>query len=235
MRFQFLISIIFLLLAQHVSAGITVTGTRIIFPSNQQSVSIQLNNKLDKPALAQLWLDDGDPSLIPSADKIPFIITPPLSEISAKRGQMVRIIVKDKSQLPADRESLFWFNVLDIPSKHQDNTENTLQISIRTRLKLFYRPKNLVINQNQAFNLVKFKYDDLTGQVEVHNPSPYFLNFFDVVLVSNQDTKTYNQNLMLAPYATEKFNPEISFQPTQLKYQLINDYGVKQSYSILLK
>ncbi len=58
-------------------AGVTITGTRIIFPSNQNTVTVQLNNPDDRPALIQAWLDNGDPHQIPEADKIPFILTPP--------------------------------------------------------------------------------------------------------------------------------------------------------------
>lgn len=46
--------------------------------------------------------------------------------------------------LPADRESLFWMNVKAIPSLDEKlANENTLQIAIQSRIKLFYRPSGL--------------------------------------------------------------------------------------------
>lgn len=47
----------------------------------------------------------------------------------------------DINKLPADRESVFYFNVREIPPK--SNKLNTLQIALQTRIKLFWRPKAL--------------------------------------------------------------------------------------------
>lgn len=47
----------------------------------------------------------------------------------------------DINKLPADRESVFYFNVREIPPK--SNKPNTLQIALQTRIKLFWRPKAL--------------------------------------------------------------------------------------------
>ena len=47
----------------------------------------------------------------------------------------------DIHKLPADRESMFYFNVREIPPK--SNKSNTLQIALQTRIKLFWRPKAL--------------------------------------------------------------------------------------------
>lgn len=50
------------------------------------------------------------------------------------------------SALPQDRESLFWFNVLEIPPKSkakEGESLNQLQLAFRTRIKLFFRPDGL--------------------------------------------------------------------------------------------
>ena len=47
------------LVATTTIADVTIAGTRIIFPSTAKSVSVQLNNIGDQPALIQAWLDDG--------------------------------------------------------------------------------------------------------------------------------------------------------------------------------
>jgi P pilus assembly chaperone PapD len=43
--------------------------------------------------------------------------------------------------LPQDKESLFWLNIKAIPSASQ--VDNTLQIAIKTRIKLIYRPATM--------------------------------------------------------------------------------------------
>lgn len=48
--------------------------------------------------------------------------------------------------LPQDRESLFYFNLREIPPK--SSKPNTLQLALQTRIKLFYRPAPLAVNPN---------------------------------------------------------------------------------------
>jgi len=217
-------------------AGVTITGTRIIFPSNQNTVTVQLNNPDDRPALIQAWLDNGDPHQIPEADKIPFILTPPLAQIASNKGQMLRLIAKDTLALPQDRESLYWFNILDMPASEQVETaeKNKLQVSIRSRIKLFYRPINLKISQEKAFSSVTFKYNETNKSVTVNNLSPYYVNFYNVSLNPEKENFVYADPLMVAPYSTESFKPTIQFKPQKISYLLINDYGGNQAYQAVI-
>lgn len=218
-------------------AGVTITGTRIIFPANQQTATVQLNNTADKPAMIQAWLDDGDSKVIPEANQIPFILTPALTRIEAKQGQMIRLIQKDTRALPQDRETVYWFNILDIPARvQQDDTQKTnkLNVSIRTRIKLFYRPEKLNMTQQKAFSAVHFEYDAVQKAVTIHNPSPYYINFERVDFKDSKAQFSYVDPLMVAPFAKETIKPNLSFRPIQVSYALINDYGgsVEQTVSL---
>ncbi|BAP36416.1 thin pili chaperone AcuD [Acinetobacter guillouiae] len=217
-------------------AGVTITGTRIIFPSNQSSVTVQLNNPDDKPALVQAWLDSGDPKEIPKASEIPFILTPPLTQIPSKKGQMLRLITKDNSLLPNDRESLFWFNILDVAATEQEaGTEaNKLQVSIRSRIKLIYRPQQIKISQDKAFSTTSFKYDDRTNILSISNPSPYYINFYNVTINTGAENLVYSEPLMVAPFSTEAVEIKLTFKPTQINYALINDFGANRYYKAML-
>ncbi|TCM69082.1 fimbrial chaperone protein [Acinetobacter calcoaceticus] len=227
------------LCTQTILAGVTITGTRIVFPSNQNTVTVQLNNAADKPALVQAWLDDGDENDIPDADKIPFILTPPLTKVEANKGQMLRIISKGTEQLAKDRESLFWFNILDIPSSELKDSEleetNKLQVSIRSRIKLFYRPHQLKISPDKAMNNVQFAYSKSAQTIHIKNPSPYYMSFWDLTINPEKEKIEYTENLMIAPFSTEKIklsNPTI---PTQVKYNLINDFGANQIFKATIE
>jgi chaperone protein EcpD len=66
-------------------------------------------------------------------------LPPPLFRLDAMKEQMVRI-VPTAHNLPTDRESVFYFNAQEIPAASNDDG-NTLKIALRTRIKLFYRPK----------------------------------------------------------------------------------------------
>lgn len=217
-------------------AGVTITGTRIIFPSNQSSVTVQLNNPDDKPALVQAWLDNGNPKEIPKASEIPFILTPPLTQIPVKKGQMMRLIAKDASSLPIDRESLYWFNVLDVAGTDQKigAEANQLQVSIRTRIKLIYRPQQIKIPQEKAFLTTLFKYDDSANELSISNPSPYYISFYNLAINAGAENSIYSEPLMVAPFSTEKIVLKLSFKPTQINYALINDFGGNRYYKTKL-
>lgn len=218
-------------------AGVTITGTRIIFPANQQATTVQLNNSSDMPAMVQAWLDNGNPKEIPEAKDMPFILTPPLAQIKPKSGQMIRLLAKDTASLPTDRESVYWFNILDIPATVQEaETEKTnkLQVSIRSRIKLFYRPTKLKISQKKAFSSVQVQYDATKKTVEISNPSPYYLSFERIDFKNNKDQFSYTDPLMVAPFATETIKPDFKFHPVQANYLLINDYGGSEEHNISL-
>ncbi|WP_202740669.1 molecular chaperone [Acinetobacter sp. 'aerobic (ED)'] len=215
-------------LASSSFAGVTITGTRIIFPASQQTATVQLTNSSAKPAMVQAWLDNGDSKTIPEAGEVPFILTPPLTCIEAKKGQMIRLIQKGTSALPQDRESVYWFNILDIPAtvqQQENQATNKLMVSIRTRIKLFYRPEKLGMSQQKAFSSLHFQYDAANKAISIHNPSPYYINFEHVDFKNAKQQFAYSEPLMVAPYATETIKPELKFHPTQASYLLINDYG----------
>jgi fimbrial chaperone protein/chaperone protein EcpD len=221
-------------ISSSVFAGVTITGTRIVFPANQQATTVQLSNSAEQPAMIQAWLDNGDPNQIPEAGQIPFILTPALTRIEAKKGQMIRLIAKDTESLPQDRESLYWFNILDIPATAQiggEGSANQLKVSIRSRIKVFYRPEKLNMSPQKAFAAVKVNYDAASKTVSVNNPSPYYISFQTMKLNKGKETVSYDETLMVAPFATESFKPKMNFHPTQATYSLINDYGGDQHFT----
>lgn len=76
---------------------------------------------------------------------MPFIATPPVFRIQPKAGQVVRVIYNNTKKLPQDRESVFWFNVLQVPPTNigSDSGQNKMLVMLRSRIKLFYRPDGL--------------------------------------------------------------------------------------------
>lgn len=87
--------------------------------------------------------------------KAPFIITPPLYRLDKDQQNVERIVLA--GALPQDKESLYWLNIKAIPAASRK--DNTLQIAVKTRIKLIYRPAALkgVIPEELA--------DKLTGSV----------------------------------------------------------------------
>lgn len=220
------------------AADVTITGTRIIFPSTAKSISVQLNNNSDQAALIQTWIDDGNSAEIPESHRTPFVLTPSLTRLEPKKGQKIRLISKGIPVLPQAHESLFWFNMLDIPpSAQEDHDENKLKISVRTRIKIFYRPQNLKVSLNDALKSLTFK--DVADQkyTEISNTSPYYITLNKLVYSAAGIQKNYKTSLMIAPFSSEKIaQSELDLkQNKQIEYEVINDSGGYEKFSTIVK
>lgn len=232
-------------LAFAAQASVVITGTRIIYPAPAREVSVQIKNVGAVPALVQVWLDRGDDSAQPgsAAAQTPFVLTPPIARLEPKRGQTIRLVYSGEEILPADRESLFYFNLLDIPPKPTDDAQqvaerNMLQLAVRSRLKLFYRPEALKkLSSDAAWKkLVWRAVADRNGAVtlELENPSPFHVSVQRVDAL-NQGAVTPGaealaQTLMLAPFARERVDVSAGARAqlsnaSTLRLQIINDYG----------
>lgn len=228
------------LCASNANADIVISGTRIVYPQSSKDVVVNLDNHGTKPLLVQTWLDDGRDGVNPQELKLPFIITPPVSRIDPKKGQSVRITYTG-TPLPQDRESLFWFNVLEIPpkSKNADKENlNQLQLAFRTRIKFFFRPdglkgtpgeaaKNLTWTQKKEGNAVK---------LVAHNNSPYNVSVSTVNLKAG--SKTYEVvHQAVAPFSDAAMTVKglASAVNGNVAYDTINDYGGTDHYEAGLK
>ena len=118
-----------------VSAGVIIGGTRIIFDGTKKEASIGITNPDNVPYLIQSWIDVQDEQ----SGKAPFIITPPLYRLDGGQKNLERIVMT--GSLPQGQESLFWLNIKAIPSASKQM--NSLQIAVKTRIKLIYRPETL--------------------------------------------------------------------------------------------
>lgn len=210
-------------------AEIIIHGTRAIYPSNAKEITIQLSNNGSKPSLVQAWIDEGDAKSTPDQSKAPFIISPPITRVEPQRGQALRITgLPSTSSLNKTQESVFWLNVLDIPPKPDEKTgtnlpENFLQLAIRSRIKLFYRPASL--KDDVTLAPTKLQWSRVGSSLNVKNPTPYFITI--TTIESKQGDKSVDvldQGTMLKPFSTEKLNIKSSALG-KLTFSTLNDYG----------
>lgn len=124
-----------LLVATQVAASISLSSTRIVFDGDHKEANITVRNG-NQDVLIQSWVDASDAQ----ANAAPFAVTPPLARIFAKEQQLLRILYEGAG-MPTDRESVVWLNVQEIPQAA--TTENTLQLAVRQRIKIFFRPAGL--------------------------------------------------------------------------------------------
>ncbi|AKA37925.1 molecular chaperone [Yersinia ruckeri] len=197
-----------------VQAGVLVGGTRVVYDGAKKEASLSVTNQdKDIPYLIQSWVDNIEAD---NNKKVPFIITPPLFRLDAGQENSLRILFTGGT-LPQDRESVYWLNVKSIPSSKKTDG-NQLFISIKNRIKLFYRPAGLPNTVADAYKALSFSRQG--KQLQVSNPTPYHVSFSSLK-VGSHDIK---DALMVAPKSTLLLDLPAGASGT-VSWQAINDYG----------
>ncbi|WP_273820063.1 MULTISPECIES: fimbrial biogenesis chaperone [Pseudomonas] len=226
-------------------ASVVITGTRVVYPAAQKEVTIRFENKNPKPALVQVWLDNGDEEVTPEQARVPFVATPPIFRMEPGRQQVLRLSYTG-DPLPTNQETLFWLNMLEVPPKVQaSEQENQLQLAFRTRIKVFFRPADLPLEATQAVDKLRWRLvrDEQGQALEVTNPTPYHLSFDSVELLAagQRHAKPTGQDAaenMVNPHASNRFPlPGLSAVPAgdaQVEFQTIDDYGARHLHKVRL-
>lgn len=196
---KFLSLVIFIFISQLSHASVIIQNTRIVYPADKEYVSVQLNNSSSTPSLVQSWIDEDDIDSTPETTVAPFIVTPPITKIAAYDGTQLRIHFLEQL-LPQDRESIYYFNILDISPKPDNyHNVNRLQFTIQTRIKLFYRPVSLLSGIEKALHKVTFS---LANQrVIISNPTPYFIT---IAKISFNKDNILSNSVMLDPFSKKE-------------------------------
>lgn len=195
-------------------AGVVVGGTRVVYDGSRKEASISVkNSEKTKPYLIQSWVEDATQ---PAPGKAPFIMTPPLFRLDGEQENVLRII-RTGGEFPEDRESVFWVNIKSIPASEQTE-ENQLLISVKSRIKLFYRPAGIPGDVTNAYQALVFT--RAGEELRVNNPTPYYVSFFRVSV----GDKDINDAGMVAPKSSLAWTLPKGASST-VSWQAINDYG----------
>lgn len=213
-------------------ASVVINGTRLIYSGGEREVTVKLNNNGNSPALVQTWIDDGDPKSTPMLSKAPFIISPPVFRMDSKVIQNLRVIFTGK-ELPQDKESIYWFNLLEVPAQSNSTnvTTNMLQMAFRSRIKLFYRPKSLGGSSSNAPEQVKWRVMPRAKEfiLEAHNSSAFYITVTSVRLL--EGGRSYSsEGEMIGPGMTHEFVlPSLKEKPgseAKVEFNTLNDFGL---------
>ena len=211
-------------------ADTVIETTRIIYPETKRDVSFKISNmSKSAPSFVQLWLDDGNSAAAPEESMTPFSLTPPVAKLKAEGSQVVRVVFTG-DPLPADKESVFWFNMLEVPPKSKEETR--LSFAVRTRIKLFYRPKALKGDPTEWLDKVSWKVTKgyKGWSAEAVNPSPFHMSFFSVsighpgkydIVADGGMVNPRDKTSVLLP-GTDKLD-KLTFKSLRIEY--VNDYG----------
>lgn len=207
-------------------AGIVLNTTRVVYPAQDKEAVLSVLNNNSSSILLQSWLEaEGE-----AIQEPPFVVVPPLVQLPSGGRQTVRII-HSGAAMPADRESLFWLNVQEIPQASE--RENVLQIGIRQRIKLFYRPGRLNDDIEQAPAQLRWSLPR-GGVLNVVNTGPYHVTLVDIQLLSGGHRVLRRKNSMLAPGQSADYDlrEHAQAQNAQLNFSVINDHGALVPYRL---
>ena len=120
--------------------------------------------------------------------------------------------------LPQDKESMYWLRVKAIPSAPRE--KNTLQIAVATSIKLIYRPDALK-GADVEKESEKLSWRITGNQLEVKNPTPYFINFNEITVAG----KKLSNVTWVAPGSTASFTLPAGVNGGNIQYSVISDFG----------
>ncbi|WP_193162849.1 fimbrial biogenesis chaperone [Enterobacter ludwigii] len=218
-------------------AGLQLGATRIIYPADEKSVSVSvMNTGGDLPYLVQSAVsartDGGD---------APFFVSPPLFRLEPGAQNQVRITRLAK-ELPADRESLFWFSVRGLAAARSapnaatpsasdfSAAQASLSASVGLFVKLIYRPRGLAGKWSEGMSGLKVSRN--ASGIHLTNGSPYYINFSSLSIGGRKvlDQQADVQKTTLAPFSDADL-PVGSVSPgAPVEWRVINDYGTVETF-----
>lgn len=213
-------------------AGVVVGGTRVVFNEGSKEQTIQITNQGKVPAMVQSWIDDGDANARPRTIRVPFVLTPPLTRLDPGQGQTLRLTYLPMPDKPmaADRATVYYLNVLEIPpAPEASQGKNTLQLAVRTRIKLFFRPSALQGLPRDAAGKLRWQVgsEAESDHIDVTNPTHYYVSINEATLPDGRVTK---EPAMVPPHSSVRMaigdgrnnkRPEAG----KVAFQWIDDYG----------
>lgn len=199
-------------------AAISLDRTRIVFNGGDKNLPLNItNDNKQLPYLAQSWIDNEKGEKLATG---PLVVTPPVQRLNPGEKSIVLLTATpDITKLPQDRETVYYFNLREIPPK--SDKANVLQIALHTRIKLFYRPAALKNDSGKVWqkDIILNKVD---GGYEIENPTPYYVT---IIGIGNNEAEIKAgkfEAIMLSPKSTETVksahfsNPRVSW---------IDDFG----------
>lgn len=210
--------------------GISFYVLRVIYPEKaKKGVTLTANNKTPNVYLMQSWIQPVDPAtgnvLLQHDGKkpMPFIVTPPLQRLEPGHALTLRIR-RAGSELPEDRESVFFVSLKAIPlqQEKQDLATQNLTLTVVSNLKLFYRPMSLSPRAvADVAHQLRFRRE---GEALIaDNPTPYWLTF-SRLKVGEHSLDKANLRLMVPPKGQQRY-PLLAENRGAVLWQLIDEDG----------
>jgi len=214
------------LAAQQANAAIALDRTRVIFDGGQKAISLNVSNQNKQlPYLAQGWIEDERGNKIQG----PLTVLPPVQRIEPGKPSQVKVQALPATKLlPQDRETVYYFNLREIPPK--STKPNTLQIALQTRIKLFYRPAAIAIDTNAPPPQEQLTLSKQGDKYVVNNPTPYYVTIVDAGSSKSASVKGF-EPMMVPPKGNLPLTVSAASVGGSPVLTYVNDYGGRPQLS----
>ena len=172
------------------------------------------------PIVAQTWVDNGDVNAAPELSHAPFVTLPSVFALPPSALKGLRILFAG-ANLPTDRESVFWLNLYEIPPSQPITPPlaSRVTLAMNTQMKIFYRPKALPGNAENAAEAVSFTLQN-AGRLSAALSQPVgVLSLFARIAVKT-DRRDYpvrqESDMMTAPFSMRDYHLDGVTAPTLL-------------------
>jgi len=239
-------------------AAVQLDRTRVIVSQKDNKATIHASNRGNAPVLLQIWMEEGEAAKAGTAKShtagltmaasvaaqvVPFIIDPPVVQIKPDEIRALQVwLTQPPETLPKDRESQFWLNVLEVSAAQSGEAEqgNRLDISIVTRIKVFYRPETVEAHKWSEDDWLKFSLEtDKQNQhwLVIHNPAPVHRTINKVVLHQGDEEIIELKDVpMIEAFSKRKVRLDDSPNTSNLRFIVtsVDDRGrlIKTSHSL---
>ncbi|MBA0328027.1 molecular chaperone [Stenotrophomonas maltophilia] len=221
-------------------ANVVVEGTRVIYTADMKEASVRIQNTGQVPSLVQVWVDEINVKADPSTTRAPFVALPPLLRVDAGKSQVLRRR-QIGGELPQDRESAFWLNILDAPAAEKRGSGSAqLQISVRNRIKLFYRPQSLA-KQSVSGVIENLEWSVVPHQggwaLQVRNPSVFHVSLIRAEVINGNNSAEAKGIAMIAPLTTQHFAlpGDANARSGSVKFKFASEHGALIEHTVPLR
>ena len=240
---KLIIVLMLVVYANGVDAAVVANKSRLVMPAKTLTSNVFINTLDITPSMVQVWVTQthkiGD---VDYQDDAPFFVSPPVFKLNNKQGQHVKIVYTG-SDLPTDRESLFYFHFLVLPPLAQTEGElnNQLVITQKHTLKLFYRPEFSGYHIDDVVKHIKFslnKQADGSAALLLRNRSPFFVT---IPKLTYSNTAKIKRDLvpkqMVAPWSSLSLplHPQDQLAGSEIAFTLINDQGGRSQFDAFVE
>ncbi|WP_256932695.1 fimbrial biogenesis chaperone, partial [Escherichia coli] len=152
------------------------------------------------------------------------VALPPIQRLEPKATTQVRIVKQaSTAKLPGDRETLFFYNMREIPPAPEKNSDHAvLQVAIQSRIKVFWRPSALRKKAGEKVEL-QLQVSQQGNQLSLKNPTGYYLTI--AYLGRNEQSVLPGfKTVMIAPFSTVSTTTG-NYSGSQFYLGYMDDYG----------